>query len=664
MPGPLSEVTKRGGRTELYQPAKITRSILRAAESRGQGDRFLAEELAAVVTMVLEQDEPGLAPATSDVREVVERVLMETGHVDVARSFILHGDRSGRRGEVEAPEASASAPSVLSSSRECRLAWDRSRICSHLVLQLGLDSEAAEAVAREVERRVLALGLPSIRGAMLEDLVELALLERGHSKAGASQQRVGLSRRLLDRVVRDRREGRGTEARVGEEVLRRYSLSALFEQDVADAHLDAELELDGLGNPRRALTASLVLGDLRRGVSCGQGVAAVVRIARELQDSFSGPLHLGHVERMLLPALESEDEIRSVVRQLLLGLSEARSPGRRAPARVLILGAGLPRDQLARMFHRRHSPEGADRRVRRFLREMFAQTCRLSSSLALPRLRVLLPQTELGPGSVDPVLAASQLGPDAVRGMELGLVELGRPAQELRPLQVLGARVGVNAVRVALRCGRRRSAEFLAALRPVGRRAVDAGARRLKFMIELDEAGVGPLHRLEDLVEELSPEVAIDLPGRHGYHCSIVPVGLDAAVRAITEKDPEESEEAAQLRTEALEALHSVLPENTGSAARFELSLESFARAERRLGRADFVSFPRGRDILRLSHDGEAFRYGSSEFDRSPRVLDPSVDDLWTPSSMELDLLAGSDGEETGPEDEPRARAMSGGVGR
>ena len=121
-------------------------------------------------------------------------------------------------------------------------------------------------------------------------------------------------------------------------------------------------------------------------------------------------------------------------------------------------------------------------------------------------------------------LADAGLGPEAVRGLEFGLVDFARPVDELRSLRVVGARVGLNVARVALRCGRHRESEFLAGLRVLGRRAVDAGVRRLRFLLELDEAGVGPMRRVEDLVQELSREMAIDLPGRHGYHCSLIPV--------------------------------------------------------------------------------------------------------------------------------------------
>ena len=110
----------------------------------------------------------------------------------------------------------------------------------------------------------------------------------------------------------------------------------------------------------------------------------------------------------------------------------------------------------------------------------------------------------------------------------------------------------------------------------------------------------------------------LELPGSHAYALVLVPVGVDAAIRAVTERDPAECQEAARLREELVTRLAAALPENAAAGTRFELREEAFPEAEQRFGRADFLRFPRGRDVLGLAHDGAAFRYA---FDPLPHGL-------------------------------------------
>ena len=646
----LRRVHKRNGRHEDYQPAKVAGSILRAAEAAGEADPLWAEELSAVATMVLERDHPTGEPHTADIREVVERVLMETGHLEVVRRFIVYGQRRRDGGALVARDRGpVDERSLLrvASAREERLdPFVRSRLAADLVLECGMDAEEADAVADRVERRLVALDLETVPASLLEDLVEVELAERGLADALAVRQRFGVSRGRLDTWVSQRTVG-GVERAIGEEILRRYNVGALLEPELARRHLEGELEIDGLGDPRRALACSVHCGALRR-VKVERGVAALVKLARGLRESTGGTVFLAHVERGLAPLEGADRDLRAVARELLLGLAGGvGEPGRLgAPQTVLALGTDLPPDQLSHLFHRGVDAGAVRERAAELVRCLIREAMALAPFVEVPRLRLLLRGGWRDGGADSPTSAPSpglDLGNEAYRAIQHGLVEFALSDQDVRPLRMVGARVGINVGRVALRCGRRQRGEFLAGLRVAVRAAVAAAARRLRLLQELDDAAVGPSFRVRDLIRELSREFAFDLPGRHGYHCAVIPIGLDAAVRALTERDPEESDEAARVRDEALAWMREDLPADSGSAARFELSEEPFVRAERRFGRLDFATFPRGRDILRLAHDGEAFRYGKPDAHQlAARVLDPGLDQLWTPEEAELEHLLGA----------------------
>lgn len=91
---------KRDGRLDLFDPTKIAVAIHKAAQSVGHGESLLAEELASVVTLLLEKDfSDGVVPI-QEIQETVEKVLMETGHTEIAKSFLLYRERREKIKEV------------------------------------------------------------------------------------------------------------------------------------------------------------------------------------------------------------------------------------------------------------------------------------------------------------------------------------------------------------------------------------------------------------------------------------------------------------------------------------------------------------------------------------------------------------------------------------
>src|SRR6188508_2495239 len=85
----IRHVREPDGTLSPYRERKIAESIRRALSDAGSDDRALAEELAGVVSLFLERAHPDAArpPGISEVQDVAERVLRETGHEAAARRF-------------------------------------------------------------------------------------------------------------------------------------------------------------------------------------------------------------------------------------------------------------------------------------------------------------------------------------------------------------------------------------------------------------------------------------------------------------------------------------------------------------------------------------------------------------------------------------------------
>lgn len=99
MIGRISKVRKRDGRLVAFDERKIADAVYKAACAVGNDDRFLAEELAGVVTLFLEKRFSGDVPGIEEIQDMVEQVLIETGHARMAKAYILYRERRARARE-------------------------------------------------------------------------------------------------------------------------------------------------------------------------------------------------------------------------------------------------------------------------------------------------------------------------------------------------------------------------------------------------------------------------------------------------------------------------------------------------------------------------------------------------------------------------------------
>lgn len=80
-------VTKRDGRREPFDADKISQGLYAATEAIGKPNAFLARELADSVLHFLGQENTADTVATAQIAELVEKVVRELGHSELARVF-------------------------------------------------------------------------------------------------------------------------------------------------------------------------------------------------------------------------------------------------------------------------------------------------------------------------------------------------------------------------------------------------------------------------------------------------------------------------------------------------------------------------------------------------------------------------------------------------
>ena len=85
----ISTITKRDGRKTEFNKEKIAQAIFKAAAKMGGNDYNLSESLANQVVNYLENEDLNENVTVEHVQDVVEKVLIENGHAQTAKEYIL-----------------------------------------------------------------------------------------------------------------------------------------------------------------------------------------------------------------------------------------------------------------------------------------------------------------------------------------------------------------------------------------------------------------------------------------------------------------------------------------------------------------------------------------------------------------------------------------------
>jgi uridine kinase len=105
--GKITHVVKRSGAIVPFNKDRISNAIYRAAVAVGGRDKDRAEFLATQVVEILEKRCPhGHTPHIEEIQDIVEEVLIENGHSQVAKEYILYRDEQARKRREQAERAS------------------------------------------------------------------------------------------------------------------------------------------------------------------------------------------------------------------------------------------------------------------------------------------------------------------------------------------------------------------------------------------------------------------------------------------------------------------------------------------------------------------------------------------------------------------------------
>jgi len=331
----IEQVRKRSGKLVPFDESKIANAILKAAQAVGGDDRMLAEELASMVTMMLERNHNGSPPDIEEIQDTVEKVLIETGHAKTAKAYILYRDRRARirqslqvRKPVRQSGSSTDIALLVNTETQDQLAeWDKTKIANALEVEADLAPRIAREIASAVEQRVMDSGLTRISTSLIRELVDNELFERGLTARLKKQATIGMPKYDLAHIIHSKSKENANIAQnnpeainlaVAEHALKQYALQEVFSDELAEAHMLGKVHIHDLGYPTRVYCSSHSIEYLKKYGLNLQNLdtsSAPARHARTLtghlntflasmQAYYAGALGVGYINILYAPFLE------------------------------------------------------------------------------------------------------------------------------------------------------------------------------------------------------------------------------------------------------------------------------------------------------------------------------------------------------------------------
>ncbi|MGI5897234.1 MAG: anaerobic ribonucleoside triphosphate reductase [Oscillospiraceae bacterium] len=96
----LTSIVKRDGRKVPFELDKITVAVYKAAQAIGGKDHQMAEDIANKVCIYIEGELGVTEPTVEQIQDAVEKCLIEDGHAQTAKAFILYRSERTRMREM------------------------------------------------------------------------------------------------------------------------------------------------------------------------------------------------------------------------------------------------------------------------------------------------------------------------------------------------------------------------------------------------------------------------------------------------------------------------------------------------------------------------------------------------------------------------------------
>ncbi len=128
--------------------------------------------------------------------------------------------------------------------------FDANKIANSLIKEAKVPAELAQKAAKETEKRLVKSKTKYLTAALIREVVNGILIEKGYEDYRHKLTRVGMPVHEVTAQIEAKDQASDSAAiitKAGEAVLEEYTLLNIFPRDIADAHLSGAIHIDGLG---------------------------------------------------------------------------------------------------------------------------------------------------------------------------------------------------------------------------------------------------------------------------------------------------------------------------------------------------------------------------------------------------------------------------------
>ncbi|MBD3407251.1 MAG: hypothetical protein GF411_14115 [Candidatus Lokiarchaeota archaeon] len=345
-------VSKRDGRSVLFNKNKITESILAASS---EVKPFTRDDVMPIVDSAIELLHHEKIDATSIYKVVVD-TIQGNGHPDVADAYVDYRKTRTNiksitkvRKQVSGHNDATDINLLVSPESKAEYhGWDKSRIADALVLEAGVNRTEAEEIAAIVERRIFKSGITMVSTSLIRELVDNELFERGYQNSLQKQRVIGMPRHDIEELIFSKSKENSNIATnnpeavghsIAETVLKQYALQEVFSEEVANAHRMGIFHLHDLGYPHRLYCGSHSVEYIKKYGLRLQNLdsfSAPAKHARSLttqlntflasmQAYYAGALGVAHINIMYAPLVDgmSDTELKQEAQHLIFQASQS-----------------------------------------------------------------------------------------------------------------------------------------------------------------------------------------------------------------------------------------------------------------------------------------------------------------------------------------------------
>ncbi|MGA2680692.1 MAG: anaerobic ribonucleoside-triphosphate reductase [Candidatus Bathyarchaeia archaeon] len=128
--------------------------------------------------------------------------------------------------------------------------FDANKIANSLIKEAKVPAELAQKAAKEAEKRLIKSKTKYLTAALIREVVNAILIEKGYEDYRHKLTRVGMPIHEVTASIEAKDQAwdsANLTTKAGETVLEEYTLLNIFPRDIADAHLSGAIHIDSLG---------------------------------------------------------------------------------------------------------------------------------------------------------------------------------------------------------------------------------------------------------------------------------------------------------------------------------------------------------------------------------------------------------------------------------